>query len=65
MEEIIEKDEEYIKKAIDLIVKNNLLNENGLIICETDFPLEIKRNIYTCIYKLIYQTTWMNLKNNA
>ena len=37
---------EYIEKAIDLIVKNNLLNENGLIICETDFPLEIKRNVY-------------------
>lgn len=35
-----------ISEIIDLIDKKNLLNENGLIVCETDYPLEINRKVY-------------------
>jgi len=35
-----------INEIIMLIDKNNLLNKNGLIVCETDYPLEINRKVY-------------------
>ena len=43
---------DYIEKSIELIDKYNLLNKNGLIICESD-KLE----------KIIYKDTYRELKN--
>lgn len=36
----------YIKEIIDIIDEKKLLNQNGIIVCETDFPLEISRKVY-------------------
>lgn len=40
----------YIEESIKLIDKNNILNENGLIICESD---NIDKIIYTDKYEVI------------
>lgn len=40
----------YIEKSIDLITKNELLNEDGLIICESD---SLDRIVYNDNYKII------------
>ena len=40
----------YIQKSIDLITKNELLSENGLIVCESD---SLERIIYNTDYKII------------
>lgn len=40
----------YIEKSIELITKNNLLKEDGLIICESD---SLDRIIYNDNYKII------------
>lgn len=36
----------YIEDIINIIDNKKLLNENGIIVCETDFPLKINRKIY-------------------
>ena len=36
---------DYIKEAISLIKNNNLLNEDGIIIAETDEPEKIKKQL--------------------
>ena len=36
----------YIEEIIDIIDEKKLLNQNGIIVCETDFPLEISRKVY-------------------
>ena len=40
----------FIEKSIDLITKNNLLKEDGLIICESD---SLDRVVYNDNYKII------------
>ena len=40
----------FIEKSIDLITKNNLLKEDGLIICESD---SLDRIVYNDNYKII------------
>lgn len=40
----------FIEKSIDLITKNNLLKEDGLIICESD---NLDRIVYNDNYKII------------
>ena len=40
----------FIEKSIELITKNNLLNEDGLIICESD---SLDRIVYNDNYKII------------
>ena len=40
----------FIEKSIDLITKNNLLNKDGLIICESD---SLDRIVYNDNYKII------------
>ena len=40
----------FIEKSIDLITKNNLLKEDGLIICESD---SLDRIVYIDNYKII------------
>lgn len=40
----------FIEKSIDLITKNNLLKEDGLIICESD---SLYRIVYNDNYKII------------
>ena len=36
----------YIEEIINIIDEKKLLNQNGIIVCETDFPLEISRKVY-------------------
>lgn len=40
----------YIEKSIELITKNNLLKDNGLIICESD---SLDKIVYNDVYKII------------
>lgn len=36
----------YIQEIINIIDEKQLLNENGIIVCETDYPLKINKKTY-------------------
>ena len=41
---------DYIEKSLELISKYNLLNDNGLIVCESD---DLDRIVYNDMYKAV------------